>query len=69
MFDQDYSKKVWIIGIVMAIGCVAMDISIMLGEESIMKDMVWMTLPLSVFILVKCIAGLKKKIGQEKNEK
>lgn len=69
MFDQDYSKKVWIIGIIMAIGCVAMDISIMLGEDGIMKDTVWMTLPLSLFILVKCIGGLKKKIEQEKNEK
>jgi len=69
MFDQDYSKKVWIIGIVMAIGCVVMDISIMLGDDGIMKDTVWMTLPLSVFILVKCIGGLKKKIEQEKNEK
>lgn len=69
MFDQDYSKKVWIIGIVMAIGCVVMDISIMLGDDGIIKDTVWMTLPLSVFILIKCIIGLKKKIDQEKNEK
>ena len=68
MFDQDYSKRVWIIGIIMALGCVAIDISIMLGEEGIMRDTVWMTMPLSIFILVKCIIGLKKKIEQEKNE-
>lgn len=69
MFDQDYSKKVWIIGIVMAIGCVLMDISIMLGEDGIMKDTVWMTLPLSVFILYKCIIGLKNKIKEENENK
>ena len=67
MFDQNYSKKTWIIAIVMAIGAIAMDISIMLGEDGIMKDTVWMTLPLTVFILYKCIVGLKKKIDEEKN--
>ena len=67
MFDQDYSKKTWIIAIIMAIGAIAMDISIMLGEDGIMKDTVWMTLPLTVFILYKCIVGLKKKIDEEKN--
>ena len=30
MFDQDYSKKVWIIGIVMAVGCLLMDLYIIL---------------------------------------
>ena len=69
MFDQDYSKKVWIISIIMAIGAIIMDISIMLGEDGIMKDTVWMTLPLTVFILYKCIIGLKKKIDEEKNGK
>ena len=53
----------------MAIGAIIMDISIMLGEDGIMKDTVWMTLPLSVFILYKCIIGLKKKIDEEKNDK
>ena len=67
MFDQDYSKKVWIISIIMAIGAIIMDISIMLGKDGIMKDTVWMTLPLTVFILYKCIIGLKKKIDEEKN--
>lgn len=67
MFDGDYSKKVWIISIVMAIGAIVMDIVILLGENSIMKDTVWMTMPLSVYILYKCIQGLKKKIDEEKN--
>lgn len=69
MFDGDYSKRVWIISIIMAIGCIIMDIAIMLGEDGIMKDSVWMTLPLSVYILYKCIQGLRKKIAEEKNGK
>ena len=69
MFDQDYSKKVWIISTIMAIGCIIMDICFLLGEEGIMRDSVWMTLPLTVYILYKCIQGLKKKIDEEKNEK
>ena len=68
MFDQDYSKKVWIISIVMAIGAIAMDIALLLGEDGIMKDTVWMTLPLTVYILYKCIQGLIKKIKAEKEE-
>ena len=67
MFDQDYSKRVWIISIIMAIGAIAMDIGLLLGEDGIMKDTVCMTLPLTVYILYKCIQGLKKKIDEEKN--
>ena len=67
MFDQDYSKKVWIISIIMAIGCIIMDIYFMLSEDGIMKDTVWMTLPLTVYVLYKCIQGLRKKISEEKN--
>ena len=67
MFVQDYSKKVWIISIVMAIGAIAMDVVLLLGENGIMKDTVWMTLPITVYILYKCIQGLKKKIDEEKN--
>ena len=67
MFDGNYSKKVWIISIIMAIGCIIMDITLMLGEDGIMKDTVWMTLPVTVWILFKCIQGLKKKIDEEKN--
>ena len=69
MFDQDYSKKVWIISIIMAIGCIIMDICFLLGEEGIMRDSVWMTLPLTVYILYKCIQGLRKKIKEEKEGK
>ena len=68
MFDQDYSKRVWIISIVMAIGAIAMDVALLLGEDGIMKDTVWMTLPLTVWILYKCIQGLIKKINEEKND-
>ena len=68
MFDGDYSKRVWIISIIMAIGCVIMDIFIMLGEDGNMKDTVWMTLPLTVYIHYKCIQGLIKKINEEKND-
>lgn len=67
MFDGDYSKKTWIISIVMAIGCIIMDVALLFGEEGIMKDTVWMTLPLTVYILFKCVQGLKKKIDEEKN--
>ena len=69
MFDGDYSKKVWIISIVMAIGMIILDLLVMFGEDGIMKDTVWMTLPLTVFVLFKCIQGLKKKIDEEKNGK
>ena len=67
MFDQDYSKKVWIIGIVMAVGCLLMDLYIILGDNVIMKDTIWMPMPLSIFVLYKCIQGLIKKIKEEKN--
>ena len=69
MFDQDYSKKVWIISIIMAIGCIIMDISILMGEDGIMNDMVPITMAVSVFILYKCVVGLIKKIKEEKEEK
>ena len=68
MFDGDYSKRVWIISIVMAVGAIAMDIALLMGEDGIMKDSVWMTLPQTVYILYKCIQGLVKKIKEEKGE-
>ena len=68
MFDGDYSKRVWIISIVMAVGAIAMDVALLLGEDGIMKDTVCMTLPLTVWILYKCIQGLIKKINEEKND-
>ena len=69
MFEGDYSKKVWIISIIMAIGCILIDIMILFGEDSMMKDMCWVTLPVSAFILYKCVVGLINKIKEEKNEK
>ena len=68
MFDQDYSLRVWIISIVMAVGAIIMDIFLLLGEDGIMKDTVWLTLPLAVYILYKCVQGLIKKIKEEKGE-
>lgn len=67
MFEGDYSKRTWIISIVMAVGAIIMDVTLLLGEDGIMKDTVWMTLPVTVWILYKCIQGLKKKIDEEKN--
>lgn len=67
MFEGDYSKKVWIISIFMALGAIIMDIVLLMGEDGIMKDTVWMTLPVTVYILYKCIQGLKKKLDEEKN--
>ena len=69
MFDGDYSKKVWIISIIMAIGCVVMDVCILMGEDHIMKDMTWITLPIAVYILYKSVVGLIKKIKEEKEGK
>ena len=66
MFDGDYSKKVWIITIVMAIGCLAMDIFIWFNDTGFMKDTVIVSLPISVYILYKGIQGLIKKIKEEK---
>ena len=69
MFDQDYSKKVWIISIIMAIACIVMDLVIVLGENTMMKEMTWITLPVAVFILYKSVVGLINKIKEEKNDK
>jgi hypothetical protein len=52
----------------MAVGAIIMDIFLLLGEDGIMKDTVWMTLPLTVYILYKCVQGLIKKIKEEKGE-
>ena len=65
MFDGDYSKKVWIISIIMAIGAIGMDLYFLLSNDPIMKEMSYFTLPLTAYILFKCIQGLKKKIDEE----
>lgn len=69
MFEGDYSKKVWIISIIMAIACIVMDLVIVLGENTMMKEMTWITLPVAVFILYKSVVGLINKIKEEKNDK
>lgn len=69
MFDGDYSKKVWIISIIMAIGCIAIELMIITGENTVMKEMSWITLPIAVFILYKSVVGLMKKIKEEKEGK
>ena len=64
MFEGDYSKKVWIISIVMALGAIAMDIGLLLGEDGIMKDSVWMTLPLTcrdISLLNSLAASVRRK--------
>ena len=68
MFEGDYSKKVWIITIIMAIGSIAMDVFFLMDEDTIMKQTVWFTLPIAVIILYKGIEGLIKKIKEEKEE-
>ena len=68
MFDGDYSKKVWIITIIMAIGCLIMDAVIWFTDEGIMKDTVIISVPISGYILYKGIQGLIKKIKEEKEE-
>lgn len=69
MFDGEYSKKVWIITIIMAIGCLAMDIFIWINDEGFMKDTVYISLPITLYILYKGIQGLIKKIKEEKEGK
>jgi len=68
MFEGEYSKKVWIITIVMAIGCLAMDIFIWCNDTGFMKDTVYISLPITLYILYKGIQGLVKKIKEEKEE-
>lgn len=69
MFDGDYSKKVWIITIVMAIGCLAMDAYIWFTDSGLMKDTVLISFPITLFILYKGVQGLIKKIKEEKEDK
>lgn len=68
MFEGDYSKKVWIITIIMALCSIGMDVFFLLEENTFMKETVWVTMPVAVFILYKGIMGLRKKIQEEKEE-
>lgn len=68
MFEGDYSKKVWIITIVMAIGSIAMDIFFLMKDNNYLQQTVWFTMPIAAFILYKGIQGLIKKIKEEKEQ-
>ena len=68
MFEGDYSKKVWIITIVMAVGSICMDIFFLMRDNDFMKQTVWFSMPIAAFILYKGIEGLIKKIKEEKDQ-
>ena len=66
--EGNYSKKVWIITIVLAICSIGMDIFFLTRENAFMKETCWITLPVAAYILYKGIIGLKSKIEEEKEE-
>jgi len=68
MFDGEYSKKVWIITIVLAVCSIGLDIFFLSQDNSFMKETVWFSMPIAAFILYKGIQGLIKKIKEEKEE-
>ena len=68
MFEGDYSKKVWIITIIMAVCSIGLDIFFLTQENNFMKETVWFSMPIAAFILYKGIEGLIKKIKEEKEE-
>ena len=68
MFEGDYSKKVWIITIVLAVCSIGLDIFFLTQDNAFMKETVWFSLPIAAFILYKGLEGLIKKIKEEKEE-
>lgn len=68
MQEGNYSKKVWIITIVMAVCSIGLDVFFLLQDNSFMKETVWFSMPIAVFILYKGIVGLMAKIKEEKEE-
>ena len=66
--EGNYSKKVWIITIVMAICSIGLDIFFLTQDNSFMKETVWFSMPIAAFILYKGIVGLMEKIKEEKEE-
>ena len=66
--EGNYSKKVWIITIVLALCSISLDIFFLTGDNSFMKETVWFSLPIAGYILYKAIIGLKNKIQEEKEE-
>lgn len=67
--DENYSKGMWIAGIVLAVVCISFDIcaltGVIGGENDFLKQSAYFSLPLCLFVLYKCIMGLKKKIQEE----
>ena len=53
----------------MAVGCLAMDIFIWMGDNDLMKSTVYISFPITIYILYKSIQGLIKKIKEEKENK
>ena len=68
MFEGDYSKKVWIITIVMAVCSIGLDIFFLMNDNDFMKQTVWFSMLIAAFILYKGIEGLIKKIKEEKDQ-
>lgn len=68
MPEGNYSKKVWIFTIILAVACIGMDVYYLFNDNSLMKETVWISLPIAGYILYKSIQGLMKKIKEEKEE-
>ena len=68
MFEGDYSKKVWIITIVMAVCSIGLDVFFLMQDNGFIKETVWLSMPIGAFILYKGIEGLIKKIKEEKDQ-
>lgn len=66
--EGNYSKKVWIITIVMAVCSIGLDIFFLTRDNAFMKETVWFSMPIAVFVLYKAIVGLMNKIKEEKEE-
>lgn len=68
--DENYSKGVWIAGIVLAVIGIGVDICALAGvfggNGDFMQQSAWFSLPLACYVLYKCIVGLKKKQEEEK---
>lgn len=67
--EENYSKGMWIAGIVLAVVCIGVDVCAMAGvfggNGDFMQQTSWISLPLAGYVLFKCIMGLKKKIQEE----
>ena len=68
--DENYSKGVWIAGIIMAVGCISFDVcaltGVLGGNTDFLKQSAYISIPLCIYVLIKSIKGLKKKLEEEK---